>query len=58
MEKAKNSTDKTLSMKNLHTKYVQKMLKFVQILAKMTKIEHKKAKNIKNLLENQKLAHL
>ena len=48
MEKAgKNSTDKTLSVKNQHTKYVQKMLKSVQILAKMTKIAHKKAKTVK-----------
>ena len=59
MEKAKkNSIDKTLSMKNQHTKYVQKMLKIVQKLAKMTKIAQKRQKPLKYCLKNQKLAHL
>ena len=33
-----NSTRKTSSLKNLHTKYVQKLLKIVQNLQKMPKI--------------------
>ena len=41
MEKAKNSTDKTLSVKNQHTKYLQKMLKIMQKLTKITKIAQK-----------------
>ena len=39
-----NNTRKTLSPKNLHTKYVQKMLKILQNLQKCPKL-HKKGKN-------------
>ena len=53
MEKEKKkSTDKTLSVTNQHTKYVQKMLKIVQKFAKKTKM----AKNIKKLLEKPKIS--
>ena len=43
-KKRKNSTDKTLSLKNKHTKYVQKMLKVKQKLAKIAQKRQKKIK--------------
>ena len=42
-----NSTGKTLSQKNEHTKYVKKMLKLFQKEAKMPKIAQKNAKLLK-----------
>ena len=40
-----NSTGKTLSLKNLHTKYVQKVLNIMQKFAKMPKKYTKKGNN-------------
>ena len=47
-----DSTGKTLILKNQHTKYVQKMLKIVQQLAKIPKFAQKDKKNIKNCVKN------
>ena len=54
-----NSTGKTSTLKNLHTKYVRKMLKIMQKFAKMPKIEQK-VKNFEKSREKnkQKLAQL
>ena len=53
-----NSTGKTSSLKNLGTKYVQKMLKNLQINCKTTKnFTQKNQKSFKNCVE-KKLAQL
>ena len=44
MQKLTNSTGKTSSLKNKHTKYVQKKVKIAQKWAKMPNIAQKQAK--------------
>ena len=48
-----NSTDKSLSLKNLHTTYVQKKLQIMQKLAKIPKITQQKAQTLKEPREIQ-----
>ena len=48
-----NSTHKTSSLKNLHTKYVQKMLKTVKKCAKIPKNITRKAKTFRNCMKNK-----
>ena len=54
-----NSTRKTSSLKNLHTKYVQKMPKIVLNLQNCTKLHKKGQKTfIKRLKNKTKIAQL